>query len=160
MSTKINSSKMAILGLVLLAAVATITGSARLEAAEVVKTYDFAIDEWQEIGEVDGPVTLHRIRIDRKEDRLNKASLARPNNLGYLEPVRFQLEYTNGASQKWRARVEVRWMDEDGMIIDGFSANETLDKKSAQKITQASISTLKYGIKKAKTLEVKIRFEP
>jgi hypothetical protein len=137
-----------------------IAGAGRLEATEVIKSYDFAIDEWQDIGEVDGPVTLHRIRIDRKEDRFNKSTLARPANLAYLEPVRFQLEYTNGASQKWKARVEVRWMDEDGVVIDGFSANETLDKKSAQKIAHASFSTLKYGIKRAKTLEVKVRFEP
>lgn len=132
----------------------------RAEAAEVVRSYDFEIDEWHDIGEVDGPVTLHRIRIDRKEDRFNKSTLARPVNLAYLEPVRFQLEYTNGASQKWKARVEVRWLDEDGAVIDGFSANETLDKKSAQKIAQASFSTLKYGLTKAKTLEVKVRFEP
>lgn len=135
-------------------------GAGRLEAAEVVKSYDFMIDEWQEIGEVDGPVTLHRIRIDRKEDRFTKSTIARPVNMAYLEPVRFQLEYTNGANQKWRARVEVRWLDEDGAVIDGFSANETLAKKSAQKIAQASFSTLKYGLTKAKTLEVKVRFEP
>ena len=129
-------------------------------AAEVARSYDFAVDEWQEIGEVDGPVTLHRIRIDRKEDRLNKSTIARPYNLGYLETVRFQLEYTNGSSQKWRARIEVRWLDEAGKVIDGFGANETLDKKSANKVAQASVSTLKYGIQKAKTLEIKVRFEP
>lgn len=131
-----------------------------LGAAEVVKTYDFVVDEWNEIGETDGPVALHRIRIDRKEGRLTKATLARPYNQSYLEPVRFQLEYSNGSSEKWRARVTVRWLDEEGRIIDGFSANEDLGKKSAHKVAQASVSTLKYGLERAKTLEVEVRFEP
>ena len=135
-------------------------GGGVLGAAEVVKTYDFAVDEWQEIGETDGPVTLHRIRIDRKEGRLTKSTISRPYNQSYLEPVRFQLEYSNGSSKKWRARVTVRWLDEEGRIIDGFSANESMDKKSSHKVAQASVSTLKYGIERAKTLEVEVRFEP
>ena len=129
-------------------------------ADEVVRRYEFDLDEWQAIEATDGPVTLHRIRIDRKEDRLTKSVLARPYNQEYLEPIRFQLEYSNNASKKWRARIAVRWLDEGGMVIDGFSANETLDKKSASKTVQASVATLKYGLEKAKTLEVEIRFEP
>jgi hypothetical protein len=131
-----------------------------VQAQEVVRTYDFEIDRWFEIDAVDGAVTLHRIRIDRKEDRLTKAALARPYNQQYLEPVRFQLDYSNGSSSKWDARVTVRWLDEEGRVIDGFSANETLQKKSARKIAQASVSTLKYGLARAKTLEVEVRFEP
>ena len=127
---------------------------------EVVKTYEFAVDEWFEIGSSDGPVTLHRIRIDRKEDRLTKSMLARPYNQQYLEPIRFQLEYTNGSSEKWRARITVRWLDEEGRIIDAFSANEVMAKKSAHKVAQASVSTLKYGLERAATLEVEVRFEP
>ena len=135
-------------------------GAGNVGAAEVKKTYDFALDEWQEIGETDGAVTLHRIRIDRKEGRLTKSAIARPYNQSYLEPVRFQLEYSNGSSEKWKARVTVRWLDEDGQIIDGFSANEVRGKKSARKVAQASVSTLKYGLERAKTLEVEVRFEP
>ncbi len=129
-------------------------------AAEVVRSYDFDVDEWRQIEETDGAVTLHRIRVDRKEGRLTKSTLARPHNQEYLEAVRFQLEYTNESSQKWKARILVRWLDEDGNIIDGFSANEDLDKKSARKVVQASVSTFKYGLERAKTLEVEIRFEP
>ncbi len=98
--------------------------------------------------------------MDRKESRFNKAAISRPFNQQYLEPIRFQLEYTNGASQKWRARVTVRWLDEEGRVIDGFSVNETLEKKSARKIAQASVATLKYGLERAKTFEVEVRFEP
>ncbi len=135
-------------------------GGGTLGAAEVVKTFDFVVDAWHEIEETDGPVALHRIRIDRKEGRLTKSTLARPYNQSYLEPVRFQLEYSNGSTEKWRARVTVRWRDEEGRIIDGFSANEVMGKKSAHKVAQASVATLKYGLERAKTLEVEVRFEP
>jgi hypothetical protein len=54
----------------------------------------------------------------------------------------------------------VRWLDEEGRIIDAFSANEVMGKKSARKVAQASVSTLKYGLERAKTLEVEARFEP
>ena len=135
-------------------------GSGVAGAEEVIKTYEFEVDRWHAIEVVDGPVTLHRIRVDRKEDRLTKSVLARPYNQQYLEPIRFQLDYTNGSSSKWKARVSVRWLDKEGRVIDGFSANETLQKKSANKIAQASVATLKYGLERAQTLEVEIRFEP
>ena len=144
----------------LVGALMLIAGSGVAQGEEVIKTYEFEVDRWQEIGVADGPVTLHRIRVDRKEDRLTKSVLARPYNQQYLEPIRFQLDYTNGSSSKWKARVTVRWLDEEGRIIDGFSANETLQKKSANKIAQASVATLKYGLQRAQTLEVEIRFEP
>ena len=144
----------------LVGALMLIAGSGVAQGEEVVKTYEFEVDRWQEIGLTDGPVTLHRIRVDRKEDRLTKSVLARPYNQQYLEPIRFQLDYTNGSSSKWKARVTVRWLDEEGRVIDGFSANETLQKKSANKIAQASVATLKYGLQRAQTLEVEIRFEP
>ena len=108
-------------------------GTGVASGEEIAKSYEFDIDQWFEIEATDGPVTLHRIRIDRKEARLNKSVLARPYNQQYLEPIRFQLEYSNGSSEKWRARITVRWLDEDGKIIDAFSANEVMGKKSAQK---------------------------
>ncbi len=158
---KMGFSKRATLGIVaLVVALGPITGSAPLAAAETTKSYDFAMDAWHAVDESDGPVTLHRIRLDRKDDRFTKSTLARPHNQEFLETVRIQLEYTNTASQKWRARVSAKWLDEDGQVIDGFSANETLDKKSARKVTQVSVSTLKYGLERAKTLEVEIHYEP
>ncbi len=144
----------------ILVAVLLAAGVGVANAEEVVKSYEFEVDRWHEIAVSDGPVTLHRIRIDRKEDRLTKSVLARPYNQQNLEPVRFQLDYSNGSSSKWRARITLRWLDEEGRVIDGFSANETLQKKSANKIAQASVATLKYGLERAKTLEVEIRFEP
>ncbi len=130
------------------------------EAATVAKSYDFALDSWNEIGASDGPVTLHRIRLDLIEGRLTKSAMARPHNQQYLETARVQLEYTNESSAKWKARIDVRWLDGEGRVIDGLGANETLDRRSAKKVTGVSVSTLKYGLDRAKTLEVEIHYEP
>ncbi len=158
---KTGFSMTAALGIVALAvALGPILGAGTLAAAEIAKTYDFVMDDWHAIDEADGPVTLHRVRLDRKDARFTKSALARPHNQEFLETVRIQLEYTNTSSQKWSARLNVRWLDEDGQVVDGFSANESLDKKSARKVTQVSVSTLKYGLERAKTLEVEVHFEP
>lgn len=146
--------------IVLSALLLVVAGVGAAQGGEFIESYEFQVDQWHQIDVSDGPVTLHRIRVDRKEDRLTKAVLARPYNQQHLEPIRFQLEYSNGSSGKWKARVTVRWLDEEGRVIDGFSANETLGKKSAQKIVQASVATLKYGIERAKTLQIEVRFEP
>lgn len=124
------------------------------------KTYRFALDEWHPIEEIDGPITLHRIRLDNKEGRWTKSTLARPHNQEFLETILIQLEYTNEGSKKWKARLEVRWLDEDDEVIDGFTANETLEKKSARDVVQVSVSTLAYGVKRARNLEVKVHFVP
>ncbi|MDX1501814.1 MAG: hypothetical protein R3325_05580 [Thermoanaerobaculia bacterium] len=132
----------------------------QLHAGVLTRTYDFVTDDWLEIDETDGPITLHRIRLEPQKGRLTKATLARPHNQEYLQPLVVQLEYTNGSDRKWRARVSVRWLDEEGRIIDGIGANETLDKKSAKKLVEVSLSTLKYGVARAETLEVSIHYDP
>lgn len=129
-------------------------------AGENIGTFEFKLGEWYELGPKEEPIELHRIRLDRVEGRLTKSALARPHNQQYLQTVRIQLEYTNTSDRKWNARVSASWLDENGDVIDGFSANEALDKRSARKIVQVSLSTLKYGLEKAKTLEVKVHFEP
>lgn len=141
-------------------ALALLLGAGAVDAAVVSKKYDFALDSWHDMDAADGPVTLHRMRLDVKEGRLTKSTLTRVYNSEYLETVRIQLEYTNESSGKWNARVTVRWRDAEGRVIDGFSANESLEKKSARKIAQVSLSTLKYGLARAKTLEVEIHYEP
>ncbi len=129
-------------------------------AGQVAETFDFALDEWMDLDATDGPITLYRVRLDKVEGRLTKATVARPYNPEFVETVRLQLEYTNESSSKWNARLTARWLDEDGDPIDGISANEKLDKKSARKITQVSLVTLKYGLERARTLEVEIHYEP
>ncbi len=129
-------------------------------AAEVTRTFDFSLEDWHEIEATDGLVTLHRLRLERKEGRVTKAAICRPYNSEYLETIQIQLEYTNGSSQNWDSRIETRWLDEEGRVIDGFSANEGLDKKSARKVARMSVPTSKYGLERAKTLEVTIHFKP
>ncbi len=148
---------------ILVAGLALVVGlgaSPAATAATFKQSYDFALDRWNEIESSDGPVTLHRIRIDLIEGRLTKSSISRPHNQDFLETARVQLEYTNESSAKWNARVTVKWLDADGKVIDGISANETLGKKSARKIAGVSVSTLKYGLEQAKTVEVEVHYEP
>lgn len=137
-----------------------VAGAVAADGAETVKTYQFSVDTWNPVSVEDGPVTLHRIRLDRKHDRLTQATLSRRANEEYLQPIRYHLEYSNTSSAKRRLRVTVRWLDEEGRVIDGFGATETLAKKSAQRVVQSSVATLKYGLDRAVTLEVELRFEP
>lgn len=154
---RIHRSLTLVLGAVLIAALGT---AAAAPAAVFSQSYDFALDSWNEIAASDGPITLHRLRLDLLEGRLTKSSLSRPHNHEYLETARVQLEYTNESTSKWKARVTVRWLDEEGRVIDGIGANETLDKKSARKVASVSVATLKYGLERAKKLEVEIHYEP
>ncbi len=142
------------------AALAVLLLASPAPAAQLSQTFDFAIDRWFPLEAGDGPVTLHRIRLDLLEGRLTKSSLARPYNSEYLETVRIQLDYTNRATAKWSARVTVRWLDAEGRVIDGFSANEKLERNSARKVAQVTLSTLRYGLERAATLEVDIHYEP
>jgi len=138
----------------------TLLAAAPAAAGEVTETFDFELDAWKEIDAVDGPVTLHRIRLDRKQDRVTKSVLSRPYNQEYLDVVRVTLEFTNEATSTWKARLDIRWLDAEGRVIDGFGANEKLDKKAAREVVRVSIPTLKYAVERAKTLEVKVHFRP
>jgi hypothetical protein len=129
-------------------------------AAEVTKSYDFALHAWHEIDASEGPVTLHRLWFDKEDDRVSKSTVMRPFDQEYLTTVQFKLEYTNEADSKCKARISARWLDEEGRVIDGFSAKETLGKKSARKRVKMSTATLEYGLERAKTLEVTVQFEP
>ncbi len=140
--------------------VAALAGVPAAGAEEVTMTYDFDLHEWHAIDKTDGPVTLHRIRLDPKEGRFTKTVLARPYNQEYLETIRIQLEYTNESAKAWDARLTVRWHDQDGELIDGISGNEKLKKKRARETASLSVATLKYGLAHAKTLEVTVHFKP
>ncbi len=141
-------------------AVVFLASAAVLSAGVAERTYEFKLDDWMSLEVDETPIELHRLRMDRIEGRLTKSALSRPHNQEYLETVRIQLEYTNSSDRKWKARLNVRWLDADGQVIDGFSANETLEKRSARKIVQTSVSTLVYGLEQAETLEVEIHYDP
>ncbi|MBZ0114447.1 MAG: hypothetical protein K8J08_18435 [Thermoanaerobaculia bacterium] len=129
------------------------------QALEVVKTFDFSLDQWQELETTEGTVTLHRIRLVRNQGRITKASFQRPYNQEYLEALQIELEYTNEDSKSKEIRVEVEWLDAEGEVIDGFGANEDLRKKSARRKISTSLSTARYGLSKAETMKVRLLVE-
>ena len=53
----------------------------------------------------------------------------------------------------------MRWLDAEGRVIDGFCANEKLDKKAAKQVVRVSVPTLKYAVERAETLEVTVHFK-
>lgn len=128
-------------------------------AGEVEKRVPFVLGEWIELGASDGPVTLHRIRIERQTG-ITKSKLMRPGNAQYLTDVQVQLEFTNEATRDWEARVDLEWLDADGQAIDGYDDGENLDSESRHDLQTVTLSTLRYGLARAKTLALRIEFHP
>jgi hypothetical protein len=127
-------------------------------AGEVEKSVPFALDQWWDLGVTDGPVTLHRIRITRQGKGL-KSKLVRPLNSEYLEDIQIQLEFTNDATKDWEARIDLEWLDAEGNPIDGYNDKETLDSESKHEEQTVTLSTLRYGVERAKKLELRITFQ-
>lgn len=123
-------------------------------------SYDFALHDWHALDQTDGAVTLHRFRLEPKTGRIDRSVLFRSKGQEYVRTIVFQMEYTNESSSKWDAKVEVAWLDSEGEVIDGFTATDSLSKKSARKIFSVSLPTLAYGLEQAETLRVQIHFTP
>ncbi len=128
-----------------------------LHAGTVDKTVNFVLDQWIDLAVTDGPVTLHRIMV-AKQGGITKSKLLRPGNSEYLTDVQLVLEFSNSASKDWEASFEVEWLDGGGQAIDGYNDTESLDSESHQDDTTVTLSTLKYGLEKAKKLKIKIDF--
>lgn len=128
-------------------------------AGEIEKKVPFELDRWIDLGASDGPVTLHRIRLAR-QGRGAKSKLMRPGNSEYLEDVRIELEFTNDATRDWEARLRLVWKDAQGEVIDGYSDTEGLDDKSRHDVQTVTLSTLRYGLERARSLELRIDFYP
>ncbi len=107
----------------------------------------------------DGPVTLHRIRLVR-EGGITKSSFMRPGNSQYLADVQIQLEYTNDSTNDWEAKFDLEWLDSAGVAIDGYRGQEGLDSEKRHDEQTVTLSTLKYGIDRAKKLRIRIDFQP
>jgi hypothetical protein len=141
------------------AALVAALGAAPAAAGEVEKTVPFALDQWWDLGVTDGPLTLHRIRITR-EGRGVKSKIMRPGNSEYLEDIQIQLEFTNDATKDWEARVDLEWSDAQDNPIDGYNDRETLDSESRHEDQTVTLSTLRYGLDRAKKLAIRIEFQP
>ena len=103
-------------------------------------------------------MTLHRFRIVRAAG--TKSRILRPGNSEYLEDVQLQLEFSNDASRDWEARLDVVWSDASGNPIDGYHDSENLDNDSRHDQQTVTLSTLRYGLERAKKLSVRIRYDP
>ncbi len=127
--------------------------------AEVSKSFTFELDKWFELGATDGPVTLHRLRLERVSGGFSK--LARlGGSSDYAASVELQLEYTNESSSDWKADVVVEWLDSSGDVIDGYRSDMNLDDDDRHELKKSTITTLRYGLDKAKKLRIEIRTNP
>lgn len=121
------------------------------------KEVPFALETWFDIDSQEGPVTLHRLRIV-KERQSAKSRIMRPGNSEYLQDVQIQLEYTNDATRDWEAKLRVEWLDEKGLVIDGYNDEENLDSDSRHDQATVTLSTLRYGLERAKKLVLRIDY--
>lgn len=139
---------------------ATLFAGAALSAGEVEKHVSFKLDEWVELKASDGPVTLHRMRIVRQKGGLTKSTFMRPGNDEFLETIQIQIEYSNSATRDWEAKLDIDWEDGNGKVIDGYKDEENIDSEENHEKITVTLSTLAYGLEKARKLNVVIRFDP
>ncbi len=129
-----------------------------IQADEVRDTVRFELNEWHEIEEEFGPVTVHRIRVREMRAGL-KSRIFRPGrSSGNNTDVRVEIEYTNADDHDYEADLSVHWLDADGNIIDGIVAEEDFDEHEARETTSNTFSTLRYGLEMADTLEFEVRW--
>jgi hypothetical protein len=131
---------------------------APLGAVEISKKVDFELGKWIELEAKDGPITIHRIRVDQATGALAKI---RPGgNSEYGVTVEVQLEFSNDSTEDWEAQVIVEWSDAKGEVIDGYRGKENLDEGERRAIAKETISTLRYGLDRAKTLRIEVLPQP
>ena len=151
---RLSPSRLAWVGLVLFGLLLSAPSAL---ADEVEKTFPFELGEWQEVDFQDGPITIHRVRLEPKESNL-KSKVLRPG--GRTDPmvrdVQIQVEYSNERSSDIEATLEIFWFDSKGRRIDGYEGTEDMnDEKRYERMT-ALRSTLVYGLDVAKKLKVRI----
>lgn len=136
------------------------TAAPAVRAESVNKTVPFELDRWYELKVQEGPVTLHRIRIASKEGAISKSKLFRPGNSEYLETVQIQVEYSNSSSKDWKAEMKIHWLDDQDRVIDGYNGSESLGDEENFQHAHVALSTLKYGLDRAKKLRIRIDAVP
>jgi hypothetical protein len=144
---------------ILLAGMLVLLAAAPATAGEIEKTTAFALDQWIDLASSEGPVTLHRLRLVRVEASA-KSRIMRPGNSEYLEDVQLQVEFSNEATRDWEMRLRFEWLDRDGEVIDGYDDREELDGEARYEQQTVTLSTLRYGLARAKKLRVRIEYHP
>lgn len=125
----------------------------------VDKTLPFELDKWYELGVKEGPITLHRLHLERQGGVPLKARVAGSDE-EFRVPVKVEIEYSNISSTDWKAVVRITWLDEHGEVIDGYNATSGLDEKKDFNRTGGTVVTLKYGLAHARKLRVLVSVRP
>jgi hypothetical protein len=125
----------------------------------VDKTVPFELDKWYELGVKEGPITLHRIHLERQSGTSFKARVAGADD-EYRALIKVELEYSNGSSTDWKAVVRVSWLNEQGEAIDGYNGSSELDEKKDFDRVGGTVVTLKYGLAHARKLRLLINVKP
>jgi hypothetical protein len=142
-------------------AVGAFAASAQHAEATVLKqSCDFALEQWCDINQVDGSVTIHRARVTTTDAGIRSISANNVLNNEYIKRVMVQIEYTNEGGRKYKSFVKVRWVDENDQAIDGFGDEEGLEANRARGMIKRSIGALTYGLVKAEKLEVEVNVNP
>jgi len=141
----------------LMACVALSVGAA---AESLNKSYPFELDKWYDVGVNEGPVTIHRVRVARQGGLVTKSKIFRPGNSEYLDNVQIQIEYSNTATRDWKADLRIVWTDDKDLVVDGYNGTEQLDEKESFQQATVTLSTLKYGLEKARKLRVEMVLRP
>ena len=124
-------------------------------AAAVEKNVAFALDQWIDLNVTEGPVTLHRIRL-ASQSGVTKSKIFRPGGSMFTTDVQIQLEFTNQSTDDYEARIRFEWLDAAGVAIDGYDGTESLDNEARFEQQTMTISTLRYGLDKAKKIRLAI----
>jgi len=129
------------------------------EGATFQRTVPFALDQWVDIGWRDGPVTIHRLRVEQK-GRSFKSVVTRPGNSEFLQDVQIQIEFSNSSTADWEVKTNIVWLDANSQVIDGYQGGEGLGDGDSHELATMLFSTLKYGLKQARTLRIELEIQP
>jgi hypothetical protein len=138
---------------------ATLLAAPASAQTSVDKTVPFELDRWYELNVKEGPITLHRIHLERQGSGGIKARVTGSDD-EYRVPIKVELEYSNVSSTDWRAVFRISWTDDGGEAIDGYSGSHQLDEKKDFNRTGGTVTTLRYGIARAKKLRLLISVKP
>jgi hypothetical protein len=131
------------------------------EGAPLQRTVAFVLDQWVDIGFVDGPVTIHRLRIERKSGLKGfKSVLTRPGNSQFLQDVQIQIECSNTSTADWEVAAKIAWVDSGDAVIDGYEGREEVGEGESHELATMLFSTLKYGLDQARRLRVELEIVP
>ena len=141
---------------VLAATVLAVPASAQ---TSVDRTVPFELDKWFELNVKEGPITLHRIRLERVGGGGLKARVTGGED-EYRVAVKVELEYSNAASSDWRGVFRISWVDESGETIDGYNGSHELEEKKDFSRAGGTVTTLRYGLARARKLRILLNVKP